>query len=152
MKNEKPLKTGAIQTLLLLLLCLPTFAQLTETQKLIDDLNRSLDRAVVAKDILTLEAGYAEDFVFTHGTGLVDSKESWIKNIQKIETKFISREHDSTHVEMHAEIAILTGILTVTRDGKDGIAEYGLKYVRVYALRKKVWQLISHRTVKEWHE
>ena len=45
-------------------------------KKLIDETNRKIDRAVVAKDIPFLEQHYAEDYVFTHSTGLVDSKKA----------------------------------------------------------------------------
>jgi ketosteroid isomerase-like protein len=118
------------------------------TASKVDDLNRALDRAVVKKDLPFLEKHYGDDFVFTHGTGHVDSKESWLKGVQQ--GNFISREHDSTKVELHKTIAIVTGKLAVQRKPKEGQASlYILKYVRVYALRKKVWQLISHRTVWE---
>jgi len=124
-----------------------------EISKTIDDLNRALDRAVVNRDITTLQKHYGDDFVFTHGTGTVDSKESWINNIKKLsdDNRFTSREHDSTLVELHGDIGILTGVLSVTRVTKTETKKYALRYVRVYALRKKVWQLISHRTTKEWH-
>lgn len=125
-----------------------------EISKTIDDINRNLDKAVVNRDIPTLQKYYADDFVFTHGTGLVDSKESWIKNIQKLTDKdrFTARDHDSTAVELHGDVAILTGKLSVTRQANDNIRRYYLRYVRVYALRNKVWQMICHRTTKEWHD
>lgn len=135
----------------ILLMFLFTFvkAQQTEgTASKVDDLNRALDRAVVKKDLPLLEKHYGDDFVFTHGTGHVDSKESWLKSVQQ--GSFISREHDSTKVELHNNVAIVTGKLSVQRKPKEGqAASYTLKYVRVYALRKNVWQLISHRTVWE---
>ena len=132
-----------------LLVCFCAAAQSADdTSKMVDDLNRSIDRAVVKMDIATLEKHYGDDFVFTHGTGHVDSKHSWIKSVQH--GQFISREHDSTKVELHNEIAIVTGKLSVERKAKHGQSpQYNLRYVRVYALRGGVWQLISHRTVSE---
>lgn len=120
--------------------------------KLVDEINRKIDRVVVAKDIKTLEQHYGEDFVFTHGTGLIDSKKSWIESIKKSKG-YVSREHDSTQVELHGDIAIVTGVLTVGRiePAQDGTSKYSLRYVRVFALRKKNWQMISHRTTSEWH-
>jgi ketosteroid isomerase-like protein len=124
-----------------------------QTDKVIDDLNRAIDRAVVNRDLATLQKHYGEDFVFTHGTGTVDSKESWLKSIQKLtdDNRFTSREHDSTQVELHGDIAIITGKLSVVRLTPKETKRYALRYVRVYALRKKTWQLISHRTTEEWH-
>jgi ketosteroid isomerase-like protein len=120
--------------------------------KLIDDTNRKIDRAVVSKDISFLEQHYGEDFVFTHATGLIDSKKSWIETIKK-NKGYAAREHDSTIVELHKDLAIIAGKLTVTRlePAKDGTAKYSLRYVRVFALRKKKWQMISHRSTSEWH-
>jgi ketosteroid isomerase-like protein len=120
--------------------------------KLIDDLNRKIDRAVVSKDISVLEQSYGDDFVFTHATGLVDSKDSWIESIKK-NKGYAAREHDSTIVELHKDLAIIEGKLTVSRlaPAKDGSTKYSLKYIRVFALRKKNWEMISHRSTSEWH-
>lgn len=122
-----------------------------DVSKLIDELNRKADQAVVQKDIPFMKEVYGDDFVFTHGTGMVDSKESWIGKNESGTGRFISRDHDSTAVELHGDVAIVTGRLMVVREGKDGLAKYGLRYVRVFVLRNKKWQMISHRTVKEWH-
>jgi ketosteroid isomerase-like protein len=120
--------------------------------RVIDETNRKIDRAVVKKDMKFLNEHYGNDFVFTHGTGVIDSKESWLEDIRKSKG-FASREHDSTVVELHKDIAIVSGKLTVGRltPAKDGTSKYSLRYVRVFALRKNNWQMISHRTTSEWH-
>lgn len=148
----KKLRTSALviaSALVGWLLNFTCFAQSTEElSKQIDDLNRTLDQAVVKLDLPTLEKHYGDDFVFTHGTGHVDSKHSWLKDIQH--GQFISREHDSTKVELHGDIAIVTGKLSVERKAKHGQSpQYNLRYVRVFVRRNDSWQLISHRTVSE---
>ena len=113
--------------------------------------NAQIDEGVVKKDIKKLEKLYADDFVFTHGTGLVDSKSSWLKNIQSPDIRYVSRKQDSTKVEMHGEVAIVIGRLDIVREQKQEVFKYGIWYVRVFARRSGNWQLISHRTTKEWH-
>ncbi len=138
-----------IITKLFLLVTLSSFAQ---PDKELDDLNRKIDQAVVDKNIDFLKKHYGEDFVFTHATGLIDSKESWIRNIEKMGAeKFLSRVHDSTKVEMHGDIAIIFGKLSVERQGKEKISRYALHYVRVFAIRNKVWQMICHKSTDEAH-
>jgi ketosteroid isomerase-like protein len=135
---------------LLLVTTLCSFSQ--QINKQLDDLNRKIDQAVCDKNVDFMKKHYADDFVFTHFTGLVDSKESWIENIEKMGTdKFLSREHDSTKVEMHGDVAIVFGKLTVARQGKDKVSKYALRYVRVFTLRKKVWQMMSHFSTHELH-
>lgn len=125
------------------------FGQISESEVL--KTNAQIDDGVVKKDIKRLEQLYADDFVFTHGTGLVDSKTSWLKYIQNPEMRFMSRKQDSTKVEMHGDVAILFGRLDIEREQKQKITKYGLWYVRVFVRKEERWQLISHRTTKEWH-
>lgn len=159
--NHTPIhmKQNPVFTLTFFLLCQIHFVSISQPSvqdsaviKLIDNTNRKIDKAVVSKDITFLNQHYGEDFVFTHGTGLIDSKKSWLENIKKSKG-YASREHDSTLVELHKDIAIVVGKLTVGRlsPAKDGTTKYSLWYVRVFALRKKTWEMISHRTTSEWH-
>ena len=117
----------------------------------VDSVNRMIDRAVVIKNMLFLEQHYAPDFVFTHGTGLIDSKKSWLKNVADTSVDYLSREHDSTLVELHGDVAILTGTLTIKRQMPAKINTYAVRYVRVFVNRNKLWQMISHRTVLQWN-
>lgn len=121
--------------------------------KTIEILNQTIDNAVAQGDIATLEKHYAEDFVFTHGTGLVDSKESWIRNVKNLPEgdRYLYRQHDSTKVEVHKDVAIIHGKLSVSRQSKTIVSNYFVRYIRVYAMRNKVWQMISHRTYFEKH-
>jgi len=123
----------------------------TKIKALVDSINRSLDRAYVKKDLVFLQKHYGDDFYFVHATGLVDSKSSWIGKLENETNRLLlSREHDSTAVELHDNVAIVTGILTVLfvpQANRDG---YAVRYIRVYALRHKTWQLISHHSTAQW--
>ena len=136
-----------IAFLMLIVLC--ARAQSPEEQVLLA--NAQIDEGVVNKDIKKLEKLYADDFVFTHGTGLVDSKTSWLKDVQTPDRRFVSRKQDSTKAEIHGNVAILIGRLDIVSERKEKVTQYGLWYVRVFVRRDNRWQLISHRTTKEWH-
>ena len=119
----------------------------------IDSINRMLDNAVVNKQADILNKHYADDFYFKHGSGNIDSKKSWIDNaIGPSSPGYISRTHDSVTVELHKDIAIVKGTLTVRRPAAVTRSNYALSYFRVYVLRKNVWQLLSHNTVVEWEK
>lgn len=117
---------------------------------LLAELNQQIDNYVVKKDIASLEKVYAADFVFSHGSGKVEGKEGWLKSAGK--GLFISRNHDSVKVELHKEVAIVKGKLTVAKTNKDKTDRYHLYYIRVYAKRNNAWQMISHSTTSEFHE
>lgn len=112
--------------------------------------NAQIDAAVVRKNIKALEKLYADDFVFTHGTGHVDDKTSWLKDIQNPDVIFWLRKQDSTKVEMHGDVAIVTGRLDIEREYNKERNKYGIWYVRVFVQKESRWQCISHRTTKQW--
>src|SRR6185295_6209845 len=79
---------------------------------------KSVEKAVVAVDIPFLKKVYAEDFRFKHGSGLVDSKSSWLNGLEKGKGRVLSRETDSVEVEIHGTIGITNGRLTVRLAGE----------------------------------
>ena len=108
---------------------------------------------MVNKQSDILNKHYADDFYFKHGSGNIDSKKSWIDNaIGPSSPGYISRTHDSVKVELHKDIAIVKGTLTVRRPAEVKRSNYALRYFRVFVLRKNVWQLLSHNTVVEWEK
>lgn len=126
---------------------LPFIAQTSEE---LVKFNQAIDQAVISKDTLFLKGAYSDDYVFTHGTGLVDSRHSWIQAVKR--NNYLMRQHDSVTVEHHKpSIYILHGTLTVKRINNPNLVHYALNYIRVYAKVKKKLQMISHRTTREWH-
>ena len=105
---------------------------------------------MVSKDFASLEVLYADDFVFTHGTGLVQTKSEWLDSLRSNETRFLSRQLDDTSIELDAEVALVTGKLLVCRQSAEGEVRYGLQYRREYSMKSGLWQLISHRTTAQW--
>ena len=122
------------------------------TAKKLDDLNRFIDHAVVKKDGAALDSLYADDFMFTHGTGQIDHKASWIKGVMDPKTKYLSREHDSTIVELHDQLAMIYSKLTIVRQNENAPIKYAIKYVRVFIFKNRHWQMISHRSVQQWND
>ena len=113
-------------------------------------LNQQIDNYVVQQNIAALDKLYAPDFVFSHGSGKVEGRQGWFKSVAK--GSFVTRQHDSVTVEMHTDIAVVRGRLSVHKKTEKENSKYHLKYVRVFVLRDKQWQLISHITVWEQHE
>ena len=131
--------------LLLLFISIPALSQEAELL----NFEKNIEKAVVATDIPFLDKVYADDFRFKHGTGLVDSKSSWLRAVEQAKGKYISRVLDSVEVEIHDKIGITNGKITVTRKTDKADKKYMVKYVRVYVKNEQQWKMIMHRTVFE---
>lgn len=113
-------------------------------------LNQQIDNYVVENNVTALDKLYADDFVFSHGSGRVEGKKGWFTSVAK--GSFLLRQHDSVTVELHGGVAVLRGKLSVTKKTTKANSRYHLKYIRVYERRNKQWQMISHLTYWEIHE
>lgn len=137
-----------ISTFKLLLLFFISIPALSQEAELLN-FEKNIEKAVVAADIPFLDKVYADDFRFKHGTGLVDSKSSWLKAVEQAKGKYITRVLDSVEVEIHDKIGITNGKITVTRKTNKADKKYMVKYVRVYVKKDQQWNMIMHRTVFE---
>ncbi len=62
--------------------------------------------AVLALDFDALDEIYAEDFLFTHSTGNVDTKATWIEALRTGRSSYTARRVDPIEVETHGSIAM----------------------------------------------
>jgi hypothetical protein len=106
---------------------------------------KQIDEAVVNADMDFLQDAYADDFRFKHSDGKVDDKAAWLNDVEKGKGSLLSRTLDKVEVEIHDNVGVTNGILTVKR--KNGT--YKLQYVRVYIRKDDQWQMIMHRSVQD---
>ena len=113
---------------------------------------RSLERAqanaVVEMDFDALEEIYADDFIFTHGTGEVHDKTRWFDTLSS-GRDYLSREHEMIEIELHGDLGIVYGVLLVHAKINGIEGQFRARYVRVYKQRGDRWLLVSHRTVDQ---
>ena len=113
---------------------------------------RSLERAqanaVVEMDFDVLEEIYADDFIFTHGTGEVHDKTRWFDALSS-GRDYLSREHEMIEIELHGDLGIVYGVLLVHAKINGIEGQFRARYVRVYKQRGDRWLLVSHRTVDQ---
>ncbi|OSZ80437.1 hypothetical protein CAP36_04070 [Chitinophagaceae bacterium IBVUCB2] len=110
-------------------------------------LNQEIDNNVVKRNVALLDSIYAEDFIMTHGDGRRDTKSAWLVAVGK--SNYSVRQHDSVKVELHTNIAIVKGSMLVHKAGGEVAAVPYRRYIRLFAMRKGRWQLLSHYTMYE---
>ncbi len=135
--------------LLAFLLALPLWSQsqpvVSDGEKEIMAFETAIENAVANGDIDFLQKAYAENFVFTHGTGDAQNKEQWLSDVKKAseEGTYISRVINSQNVTLGKGIAIIKGKTTISRKNKN---PFWIRYTRIYKKDTGDWQLLSHLT------
>jgi hypothetical protein len=108
-----------------------------------------LSRIDVSVDVLAskgefeaLSALLADDFYYSHSTGLVQDKREWLDSLVPLVGKR-DRVANVVGVEMHGDIAVVKGELDVV--WREAPTKYN-RYVRVYRQTNGSWHAISQVT------
>ena len=110
--------------------------------------DQKIEAAALRHDTAFFQTILSADVRFTHGTGDVWDKHQWLATVPKSPSPSTTRRLDSVLVEAHGDVVETVGHIQVkTKELKN--PEYHIWYVRVYARRSGIWQLLSNRTVRK---
>lgn len=125
-----------------------TTSRAREEERRLADFERRLEEAMVRADVGFLRRAVGDDFRFTHGTGRVTGKRDLLTLTPGT---FLSRKVANQEVELHGDVGITSGRILVRTNATELARKiYTVVYVRIYERRGGAWQVISHRTVKEF--
>jgi hypothetical protein len=103
----------------------------------------SIDELASKGDLAALSAILADDFVYSHSTGLVQNKDEWLGSLEPLVGRR-NRVATSTGVEVHGDIAVVKGEVDIV--WFDAPTKCN-RYVRVYRRGDAGWRAISQVTL-----
>lgn len=128
-----------------LLVAAPVFAAVADEVKAAE--NEWLT-GITKNDFRKLDHVLADDLMYLHSTGVMDSKASYVKSLQTGKQKYVSGKINDLKIRVYGQTAVLNGDANFefVTDGKPGKAH--LKYTHVFVKGGKGWQLVSHQSLK----
>ena len=131
-------------TLLGVLVSVPARAQKPGTaEQQVLKATRELDQAsLLKKDRATMERFYADDYVYNHSNGTVTNKSQEIAEYMSSDLKWTAHTTDNLKVRMYHDVAVVTGISTLTGSAK-GYASGPRRFTEIWVRRNGRWQTIG---------
>lgn len=104
--------------------------------------------ALVKADTAALDRLYADSLVYTHSSGSVDDKATYIANIKSGKSKYemVELSDFKVHVYDDAAVSFSTGKLRVLSGGQT--LNNTLKIIHVYVKQGKDWRMVAHQTTR----
>jgi ketosteroid isomerase-like protein len=92
----------------------------------------------------------ADDLVYTHSTGIVDTKDSYIKSITSGSQKYAGIEYSDTKIRVYGRAALVTAVvrMTGTTNGVPFDNKLRMSHVWVRGAKGSDWLLVSHQTTR----
>ena len=100
--------------------------------------------ALVKADTVALEKLYTDDLIYTHSSGTVDTKASYIDSLKTGKAKYESVERDDIKVRFYGDTAIVT-CRSVIKVNNNTIPA---RYIHVYVKQKGAWRMAAHQTTR----
>jgi hypothetical protein len=129
----------------ILFAAIPAWSQKAEDDLLKTEIRRF--EAMTQNDFEELEQILADDLIYTHSSGKVDTKSQYINDLKANVVRYNTIKPDEVKVRMYSNgtIGIITGKAMVEITQNEKQTTINLRYTDVYAKRKGKWQMIS------WH-
>jgi uncharacterized protein (TIGR02246 family) len=120
------------------------FAQQSAAEQAILKLEQQWADAVIKADVATLDKLYTDDLTYTHSSGRVDTKASYIDSLKTGAAKYASIEREEVKVRFYGNAAIVT-CRSVIKVNNNTIPS---RYIHVYVKQKGAWRMAAHQTTR----
>ena len=133
---------------LALLLLAAAAAALPQSAADIEALEKSWQKAIVAKDTATLGKLLADDLFYGHASGVLDTKTAYIDKIKSGRQKYASFEQRALKIKPHGDTAVTHSWVRVTGVNQDGPFDDKIMMLHVWVKQGGKWHLVAHQTTK----
>lgn len=105
-------------------------------------------RALVANDLDALAAVLHDALSYTHSSGIVDTKASFLDNLRSGRSRYTVFEPSDVKVQMHGETAVVTGRAKVTVLTNGQPSDILLRYTSVYVKQDGTWKFAAWQSTR----
>ena len=134
--------------LLFRLLLLTGLACLAQDKAFVLALDKQWSDAIVKSDTATLEKLLADDLVYAHATGIVDTKKSYIAKIKERRQVYKSFEQRNPVVNIYRDAAVTFSHVRVTGTNQAGAFDDKIMLIHFWVKQNNAWRLAGHQTTK----
>jgi ketosteroid isomerase-like protein len=130
------------------LLLLTAIACAAEDKASILALDKQWSDAIVKSDTATLEKLLADDLVYAHATGILDTKKSYIAKIKERRQVYKTFEQHNPQVNIYKDSAVTFSYVRVTGTNQAGAFDDKLMLIHFWVKQNNAWRLAGHQTTK----
>jgi ketosteroid isomerase-like protein len=105
-------------------------------------------KGITSNDLALLQAVLADDLIYTHSDGVVDTKAGYIDKIRSGKLKYVVCDHEQMDVRLYTSFALLTARVSVKAISDGNEVNNKLALLHVYVKRKGKWEMVAHQSAR----
>ena len=105
-------------------------------------------QAMIAGDVAALDEILADDVVYTHASGEVETKQQFLESVASHRIEYQSLEASEVTVRVFGTAAVITGrgSMEIRRAGQG--KSFAFRFIEVYANRDGRWQMAAWQSTR----
>lgn len=119
-----------------------------DTKASILALDKQWSDAIVKGDTATLDKLLANDLVYAHASGIVDTKASYIAKIKERKQVYKSFEQRKPTVNVYKDSAVTFSWVRVTGTNQSGPFDDKIMLIHFWVKQNNAWRLAGHQTTR----
>ena len=135
------MKGNIVMTLTMLLVALLS-AGTADAQDAAEEAEAEWARALVAADSAALDAVYADDLVYIHSNGSIDTKREWLGAIASGRIDFSEMTPRDSKVRNYGSTAVVNALYDVVLNARP----MTIQYLTVYVKDDDRWRIVTQQT------
>ena len=109
---------------------------------------KDLAQAQMKKDKATLEKLLSDDIVYSHSSGMRETKAEHIKAVMNPKNRYTNIDYKETSVRVYGNTAVLITKATFSVDNDGKKADNVLSMMQTWVKRPSGWQLVARWTTR----
>ena len=111
-------------------------------------LEQQWEDALLKSDTAALDKLYDPTIVYTHSSGKVDTKASYIEAIKSGASKYQAMKRDEIKVNVYGRAAVVTCHWDVHVLAKGNKIDMNARYIHVYVQQRDGWKMVAHQSTR----
>ncbi len=104
--------------------------------------------AVKARDVKALDSMLADDLIYAHSTGIVDTKQTYLAKIKEGRQVYTTVEHQKMDMRMHGAAGVTHCIMRMVGTNQAGPFDDKVMMLHIWVKKGANWVLAAHQTTK----
>ena len=122
--------------------------RLTGLQQQLLQVENERIRGLVHNDFAALDQILSDDLIYTHSTGVAETKAEYLGQLKSGQLKYQSMEHEGVVVRVYGDTAILTGRTKVRSVSRGQELNNDLRFIIVYVKQRGRWRMVSWQSTR----
>ena len=104
--------------------------------------------ALTHSDFAALDRILSDDLLYTHSSGVTETKAEYLGQLKAGTLKYVSVEHRETRVRLFGSTALITGKTRIKAVARGQELNNDLTFLIVYVKQKSAWRMVSWQSTR----